>query len=62
MALPSAYIGSHQYLTNLLIQGNKLQTLPLELGEKLVAFEIVYFQFENHMMGYLKLFENKFSL
>lgn len=32
MGLPSAYIGSHDNLTHLLVQGNQLQTLPLELG------------------------------
>ncbi|XP_067936336.1 leucine-rich repeat-containing protein 27-like isoform X2 [Watersipora subatra] len=32
-SLPSVYIGSHKHLTHLLVQGNHLQSLPLELGQ-----------------------------
>jgi len=30
--LPSVYTGRHQNLRNLLVEGNNLRTLPLELG------------------------------
>jgi Leucine-rich repeat (LRR) protein len=30
--LPSVYTGRHQNLRNLLLEGNNLRTLPLELG------------------------------
>lgn len=32
VGLPNAYIGRHQCLRNLLLEGNQLRTLPLELG------------------------------
>ena len=41
--LPSVYTGRHQNLRNLLLEGNNLRTLPLELGLYICISIIIFF-------------------
>ena len=38
LRLPSVYTGRHQHLRNLLLEGNSLRSLPLELGILLIRY------------------------
>jgi Leucine-rich repeat (LRR) protein len=40
LRLPSVYTGRHQNLRNLLLEGNNLRSLPLELGILFLGFYV----------------------
>lgn len=43
LRLPSVYTGRHNHLRTLLLEGNKLRSLPLELGKTRISNDMLIF-------------------